>query len=728
MTTARVDAIQLARGDIVNTLFYLVRRTDAPAKRASKTRQRHNVALRLEKLEVRAVLSTVVNLTPLLPEAINDSGQIAGGAQYLRESNGTLTSLGQTAAGLGINNLGDVVGYDNFGESALLYKANKVLDLGALPGSTYSKAVAANDFDQLVGFANGPDGRHPFLYSYSDGLWTDLSDTAGDQDVLNSALGINDSAQVVGFGYFSDGQHAYLYQSGTATELRDLVPPSGSGLGANTPGLAINDAGQVVGEGKNEDTGALNAFLFSNGGYTDLGTLPGQATSTANAINDLGQVVGTSYNSNTAFNNDSHAFLYSQGQMTDLNVFLPVGSGWVLQSATDINDHGQVIGYGTFNGLPNQTFLLNLDILPMLTLTEATTTDSHSVTVNYMISHAAITQPLTFDIYRSDQPMKDGSSQLLGSQTLGPSDDAQDLSNGNHVVRLLEGITLSIDPLMPYIVVVANESKSVNVDSASVNTVEFRKFVLGVVAHGYELTGAYTALPTWETTIADELKTIDKYNDVIAFDWLSQSNAGQPGVTIAQGQKMAGQIQAEAHLLSTLDGHPGNVVDLHLIGHSRGAVVVSQALLDLQKAAPDAVLDGGFKKLTLLDPHPANNSLAIVDYSSDTNRDLAKYVAMPRYLSFQAVAVDPQIVIPSNVNEAEIYFQHSTALEFSVFNTERYLNPWGQDPSLIVNQSQAPLYVANLTDVNYAGLGYIGHSEVPVYYDDVVVKVGKAYL
>jgi probable HAF family extracellular repeat protein len=43
-----------------------------------------------------------------------------------------------------------------------------------------------------------------------------------------------------------------------------------------------------------------------------------------------------------------HAFVISAGKMVDLNTLIPAKSGWVLQTATGINDAGQIVGYGTF--------------------------------------------------------------------------------------------------------------------------------------------------------------------------------------------------------------------------------------------------------------------------------------------------------------------------------------------------------------------------------------------
>jgi probable HAF family extracellular repeat protein len=77
----------------------------------------------------------------------------------------------------------------------------------------------------------------------------------------------------------------------------------------------VNDAGQVVGFlGPPELTGD-HAFLYSNGAMTDLGGFLGQKdSSTASGINDSGQVVGWSSVGNAV----DHAFLYSKGKWTDL--------------------------------------------------------------------------------------------------------------------------------------------------------------------------------------------------------------------------------------------------------------------------------------------------------------------------------------------------------------------------------------------------------------------------
>ena len=56
-----------------------------------------------------------------------------------------------------------------------------------------------------------------------------------------------------------------------------------------------------------------------------------------------------------------NAFLYSGGVMTDLNTLIDPASGWVLEEARDINEPGQIVGWGMHNGQPRAYLLTKLE-------------------------------------------------------------------------------------------------------------------------------------------------------------------------------------------------------------------------------------------------------------------------------------------------------------------------------------------------------------------------------
>jgi probable HAF family extracellular repeat protein len=127
--------------------------------------------------------------------------------------------------------------------------------------------------------------------------------------------------------------------------------------------VAVNASGQVTGysEFAVEDTN--HAFLSGPGGgpLTDLGTLPGFANCAGYGVNDAGQVVGLSYNGSPI--GDSHAFLYSGGQMFDLNSLIAPGSGFTLVRASGISDTDYITSYGIApDGLDHGFLLIPLSV------------------------------------------------------------------------------------------------------------------------------------------------------------------------------------------------------------------------------------------------------------------------------------------------------------------------------------------------------------------------------
>ncbi len=266
------------------------------------------------------------------------------------------------SAGLGINDLGQVTGWsDNAGDitlHAFLYSARTgMLDIETLPGGSYSYGNAINIFGQVTGWSNLTGNivwGDPFLYSELMGM-QDLGNLTTIPSDLEGGMGtgINDLGQVTGWS--NDAKqvvHSFLWSARTG--MSDIGTFPG---GYCTQSTGINNFGQITGwvyTSTDCTHTPYRAFLYSEWtGVEDLGTLPGGDISQGYGINDLGQVTGWSCTAATVEGScptPTHAFLYSDGKMIDLNTRLPLSSKWTLISGQGINDLGQITGYGTING------------------------------------------------------------------------------------------------------------------------------------------------------------------------------------------------------------------------------------------------------------------------------------------------------------------------------------------------------------------------------------------
>ena len=296
---------------------------------------------------------------------------------------------GPRSVGQGINASGQVAGWsdtdntlDDGHPHAFLYTpgANPPMsDLGTLPGGLRSYGQSINGSGQITGWADpGTGAEHVFLYN---GTMTDLrSGSFGN----SNGFSINDSGWITGtMNIEHDGTHAFLMNPETLG-VTDLTPDVPFGVGNS-----INSSGWVTGYSGVVET--AHAFLYRNGTLLDLGTLSGGTYSIGQGINSSGQITGRG---NTSFGEHAflysggpglvdldptgptsqglainacgqiagarrgHAFLYSaQKGFVNLNDVLPSDSGWDLVTASSINDHGQITGYGFHDGA-ERAFLL----------------------------------------------------------------------------------------------------------------------------------------------------------------------------------------------------------------------------------------------------------------------------------------------------------------------------------------------------------------------------------
>ena len=293
--------------------------------------------------------------------------------------------------------------------------AYRITDLGDLPGGdVFSDAYSINSLGEVVGTSATDSGNSAFLWSPRTGMrnlgsigsgpsvaW-DINDSGvvvgqstslafrwinGAMESLDTesrgsgAFSINNDGHIVGDWHQRDGQVRVFYFDGAAHYLGGLGGLYNTGYGINafnvaagtarptsnfehvmaftglgglidlgvfpgrihSGGNAINDAGEIAGGAEG------TAFLYDHGAWRDLGNL-GTGFSTGWGINNAGWVVGTS---------SGRAFIWTAaGGIVDLTAATGIAeTGWILQAARAINDSGQIVGYGTFDG-KTRAFLL----------------------------------------------------------------------------------------------------------------------------------------------------------------------------------------------------------------------------------------------------------------------------------------------------------------------------------------------------------------------------------
>ncbi|GAA0857446.1 DUF3466 family protein [Aliiglaciecola litoralis] len=110
---------------------------------------------------------------------------------------------------------------------------------------------------------------------------------------------------------------------------------------SSSSAVALNESGQVVGTYTN-DNGDNQAFVWDAlNGMQSLGTLGGNYSS-ATDINNHGQIVGVT---GTAVEGQESGFIYENGVMSQILDLTPSQSGAIKSStARGINDAGQIVG------------------------------------------------------------------------------------------------------------------------------------------------------------------------------------------------------------------------------------------------------------------------------------------------------------------------------------------------------------------------------------------------
>ncbi|WP_427551106.1 DUF3466 family protein [Methylomonas sp. MS20] len=301
---------------------------------------------------------------------INEKGQIVGNSSiggitysFLYE-NGVMTNIAPQEKSYNtanaINNHGEIVGQKNINVTganyeAYLYKNGQMIGLGTNK-LDYSYATDINDNGQIVGVSGTGNGSLTKGFLYQNGVMSDIGSLGG---VYTNPESINNSGQVVGYSQNSKrGTEAFLFENGKMTGIGSLVSNAN-----DSRAKSINEDGSIAGSTQEYYYSPRQGFLIQNNQVSDFDS-HNYPFSMAYDINNLNEVVGISGNS------IPEAFVYKDGKLNFLYSLL-IGdvTGWTeLRYANAINDKGQIVGMGIFNGLERAFLLTEIPTAPTIWL------------------------------------------------------------------------------------------------------------------------------------------------------------------------------------------------------------------------------------------------------------------------------------------------------------------------------------------------------------------------
>jgi probable HAF family extracellular repeat protein len=286
---------------------------------------------------------------------INNVGQVAG--NYLLKgqshaylwSNGVFKDLGPGSA-KGLNNHGAVVGVSSATNRATLWRNGRTIDLGSLAPGDNSTALAINDNGLVAGLNTQISSGNTQAFQWTaNSKMIRLPDFGG---AHNQATGVNSQGTVVGWSEDASNNllhHCLTWKNRILKEffVPDTSQPTPTQLTLGNETI-VNTFGPTL-------TLALDVKIAVAGATIRI--LPPFTNNIGTAISNKGTVVGYDFDSQ----GNSRAFVcLGSGQVFDLNTLIPTSAQahWILQFAQGVNDNGQIVGLGKFNGV-NSAFLLS---------------------------------------------------------------------------------------------------------------------------------------------------------------------------------------------------------------------------------------------------------------------------------------------------------------------------------------------------------------------------------
>jgi probable HAF family extracellular repeat protein len=305
-----------------------------------------------------------------------------------------------------INDKGVIVGYTTTPEKSLrgyLLGHGQMFDLGLLSSVTYDEAFSVatdiNEDGHIVGYSHTSENKiHGYYWTHEQGM----VDMGSFTDGQSYAYSINDNGVAVGWAQVSEKVAFRAFTWSVDKGLEELSEPTGLSSAA----YAINNHNVIAGASGAGPLGQLlEAALWTKNGHIALGSFDGFPFSGCHALNEIGQAVGWVYPTRHCEMKKGRAFIWDETQgMQDLNFLIPEGSGWTLHKALGINNDGEIVGCGTFDG-KLQAFLLtpvdyarnvskHIDIQNLNVITNQKTGVVYRTVIIKNKSHKSISGPL----------------------------------------------------------------------------------------------------------------------------------------------------------------------------------------------------------------------------------------------------------------------------------------------------------------------------------------------
>ncbi len=301
--------------------------------------------------------------------SINNNGQVVGGSytvgggkqrSFIWEIKKGMTDIGSLNVNVrtdayGINNLGHVVGFSD--GSYIWKKETGIVSLGEA-----GEAEDINDLGEIV-LTKNDESNHIHAYLWQEGAsLIDLGNLGGTGKFdTSSAKAINESGYVAGQSYSLTAQdnQAFIWHEKTGMVEIGTLPnfTASVAVDINNNNQIAGNAYEIGSDQNGQYYSKFRAFLYTGSILNDLGTLKGYENSVVNGLNSSGEVVGSSFNDTQ----DRQACFWNGSGVHNLNDMLINGSGWELIVAADINDNGQIAGWGRYLG-QQRAFILTPSI------------------------------------------------------------------------------------------------------------------------------------------------------------------------------------------------------------------------------------------------------------------------------------------------------------------------------------------------------------------------------